>query len=184
MATVTSLTKTRIEELLSGYEGVSLSQDEINALVIQLNTSVQDSAAAMEQFHTVDKPHFEESVAASVNAVSDLNENALPNLQAALDQTTTEVQNLRDIDVASLQTAVENTITNVSERPNVYVQDEPPENPDQDDRDLVVGDSWFDSNDNNRQRIWNGVEWSTFNVDVADFSLTVKSLISGKHQIY
>lgn len=184
MATVTSLTATRIQELLAGWEGIGLSQDEINALVIQLKTNVLEMNASLEHFNEVTRPKLEADLAAGSVAVSDLNDNVLPSLQGQLDQASLDVLDLVTVTVPSIQADVEATLINVAERPNVYVQDEPPENPDENDRELVVGDSWFDSNDNNRQRIWNGVEWSTFNVDVADFSLTVKSFMSSKHQLY
>ena len=184
MASVTSLTATRIQELLSDWQQIGLSQAEINALVIQLTTSVDSMDASLTNFNENVRPTMEMELAANAMAVSDLNDNVLPVLQQDLDTASTTINDLVGVVVPSLQESVANTTLNVNERPNVYVQEEAPENPDDNDRELVVGDSWFDSNDNNRQRIWNGVEWSTFNVDVADFSLTVKSFLTGTHQIY
>lgn len=184
MASVTSFTATKIQDLLAGWEGIGLNQDEINALVIQLSTAVDEHGESLGYFNTVVRPQLEANLAANAVAVSDLNDNRLPALQADLDAAALSVQNLHEVDVPSLRTDLDNTIANVIERPKVYVQDEAPTNPDDDERDLVVGDTWFDSNDNNRQKIWNGVEWSTFNIDVADFSLTARSFFSTRHQIY
>lgn len=184
MATVTSLTASRIQELLAGWESVGLSQDEINSLVIQLKNSVLSMDASLTEFNEVIRPRMEADFEAGSIAVSNLNDNLLPALQSQVDEATLDVMNLVTVDVPSLRADMDATQANVAERPNVYVQDEPPENPDENGRELVVGDSWFDSNDNHRQRIWNGVEWSTFNVDVADFSLTVKSFKTTRHQIY
>jgi hypothetical protein len=184
MAVATSFTATRIQELLAGWEHIGLSQDEINALVLQLKTGVDAMDSSLSNFNENIRPIMEMELAANSAAVSDLNDNVLPNLQQDLTAASETIDDLVSVVVPSLQESVANSTLNINERPYVYVQDEAPENPDENDRELVVGDSWFDSNDNNRQRIWNGVEWSTFNVDVADFSLTVKSFLSGKHQIY
>ena len=184
MATVISLTEQKIKELLAGWEGVALSQDEINALVLQLQTNVESQGASLTNFNEVVRPQLEADLAAGSIKISELNDTTIPNLQAELAQAQDEVQDLVTITVPALQQEMANTSTNVNERPNVYVQPEAPTNPDVDDRDLVVGDSWFDSDDGNKQRVWNGVEWSTFNVDVADFSLTVRKFLSSTHQIY
>lgn len=184
MALVTSLTAERIIELLAGWQSLGLNQDEINALVIQLRTDVLTQGESLEVFTEITRPHLEADLAASSAAVSDLRDNVLPNLQTDLEENRLNVQNLIEVTLPSMQTDLANTVANVNDRPMVYVQPDEPSNPDDDERDLVVGDTWFDSDDNNRQRIWDGVAWSTFNIDIADFSLTARSFFSARHQIY
>jgi hypothetical protein len=182
MATVTSLTATRIEELLAGWESVGLSQDEINSLIVQLGTNVLEQGASLEHFNEVIRPVLEASVADSSLALSDMNDNILPALDAGLATANTELETLLTVTLPSLQTDMDNTLINVAERPNVYVQDDEPENPDENDRDLVVGDTWFGPDD--VQRIWNGTEWTTLSIDVADFSLTAQKFKTSRHMLY
>lgn len=185
MATVTSLTETKIRELLAGWESVDLSQDEINALVKQLRTSQDTVTAEMSELKNSTIPQFQNDLAANSAAVSDLNDNVLPSVQANLDQNNLQLQNLTTVDIPELQSGLNNEIANTAARPKVFVQpDEPPAYDDLEERDLVVGDVWYDSDDNNMHRIWNGVEWTTFKVDIPDFSLTVRKFLSTSHLIY
>lgn len=184
MATVTSLTETRIQELLAGWEGIGLSQDEINALVLQLQAGLASQTAVMDDWTNNLLPQFQAAIDANDIAISDLNDNVLPGLQQSLDQAELDLQNLNDVTMPFVLDNLSNIGTNVNERPKVYVQDDAPTNPDVDDRVLVVGDTWFDSNDNNKQKIWNGVEWSTFGIDIPNFSITVQHLLSANHHIY
>lgn len=185
MATVVSLTEQKIKELLAGWEGVSLSQDQINALVAQLWTSQASLDAAMDELNNVTMPQLEADLAASSIKVSELNDTALPQLEADLAQADQTISNLVNVEIPAMQQGLTNTVDNVQARPKVFVQpDPPPPYDDLEERDLVVGDTWYNSANNNEQRIWNGVEWSTFNVDIADFSLTVKKFMSTSHMIY
>lgn len=184
MASVTSLTYDKIQELVSGWEGVTLGQNELNGLVQQLwdNNSTQD--AKLSEFQDVILPALQADLAAGSIRVSDLNDNHLPGLEAKLDQHDLSLTNLNEVDIPALQLGIENNTQNLIDSPKVYTQPDEPTNPDVDERFLVLGDVWYDSDDNNMQRIWDGVEWTTFKVDVADFSLTVKKLLSTKHMIY
>lgn len=184
MAVVTSLTATRIQELLAGWESVGLSQDEINALIIQLATNVASQAAVVEDFTETTLPHLREDLEGAANTVSDLNDNVLPTLQSTLSEHDDQLEILNTVTLPSLQESLDATVTNVRESPKVYVQDDPPEDPDDDGRDLVVGDTWFDSNDENAHQIWDGAAWTTFKVDVADFSLTAQKFKTTTHMIY
>lgn len=185
MATVISLTEQKIRELLAGWEEVGLSQDQINALVAQLWTDQVSVNTRMEEFENVTLPSIQQEVGAASNRVSELNETTLPNLAADLAQANATIENLVTVDIPEIQAGLINEIENTQVRPQVFVQAEPP--PAYDDlaeRDLVVGDTWFDSDDNNMQRIWNGVEWSTFGIDIPDFSLTARKFLSTTHMIY
>lgn len=185
MATVVSLTEAKIKELLAGWEGVSLSQEQINALVAQLWTSQATLDAMMETLREVTLPQLQGDLDANSTKVSELNDTILPNLEADLEQTSLELQNLVAVDLPSIQQSIDNEVELTRERPKVFVQAEPPPAYDDlEERDLVVGDTWFDIDDNNKQYIWNGVEWSTMNVNIGDFSLTVRKFLTTKHQIY
>lgn len=184
MATVTSLTKARIEELMSGWQMVGLSQDEINALLLQLNASVEEQKAVLIEFDEVVVPLIKEELAQSAIEVGDLRDNVMPNLQQDLEQARAQVAELELNVVPSLRQDVDNTTQNLIDRPKVYYQDEEPTNPDEDERYLVVGDVWYDTNDQSMQRIWNGSAWTTFKLDIPDLSLTVRKFKVGTHQIY
>lgn len=183
MAKVTSFTEDKIRELLAGWEGLSLSQDEINALVIRLRDSQESANAALEELNQITLPQLREDLADSSVRVSELNDQ-IPDLQTRLDESQSRIDDLASIDIPALQQGLDNQIINLIDRPKVYVQPEAPTNPDEEERFLVVGDTWFDSDNDNKQTVWNGAEWSTFGVEISDFSLTVKKFLSTKHQIY
>jgi len=183
MATVTSLTEEKINELMAGWESVGLSQEEINALVIQLRDAQQAADAALQELNQSTLPTLRQDLAENDIKVSELNDQ-LPDLHTRLEQSEARIDDVLSVDIPSLQESLNNQIVNAIERPKVYVQPDEPTNPDIDERDLVVGDVWYESDNNNFQRIWNGVEWTTFKVDVADFSLTVKKFMTSTHMIY
>lgn len=184
MATVVSLTEEKIRELLAGWEDVALSQDDINAIVLQLQTNQATQQAEMDELNNTTLPQLRLELADNQTKMGELNDVTLPQLQLDLEQANAQIENLNTVDIPALRQDVDSTIQNAIDRPKVYVQSEPPTNPDEEERYLVVGDVWHDSDDNNRQRIWNGVEWSTFNVDIPDFSITVRKFLSSSHLIY
>ena len=184
MATVTSFTSQKILELLSGWEGVGADQIETNVLVGALSDALQENMALIEELNSLTLPQIEESLAENGILVADLNDNILPTLQQVLEENAARINDIATVDIPNIALDLANNIENTQARPNVYVQDEAPTNPDEDDRYLIVGDSWFDSNDNNKQRIWNGVEWTTFEVDIPDLSLTVVKFKTSTHMIY
>lgn len=185
MATVVSLTEARILELLNGWNAVGLTQQDIYTLLSQIGSSQNEVDAAMQEFREVTLPSIQEDVNEASNLLADLNENAIPNIQAELDQTRSELQDALNVDISGLQDGLLNGIEELRSRPKVFVQpDEPEPYDDLEERELVVGDTWFDSDDDNRQRIWNGAQWSTFGVDIPDFSLTVKKFLTTTHMIY
>lgn len=184
MATVISLTEAKIKELLAGWEGVSLSQDEINALVLQLQTSQETVTAEMETIQNTTIPQMQGDLSATVIQVGDLSDTVIPNLETGLNNTSAQVDNINLVTIPALQTDLANEIENSRLTPQTYVQPEEPTNPDENDRDLLVGDTWLDDNDNNKERRWNGVEWSPVVADVADFSLTVRKFLTTTHMLY
>lgn len=183
MAVVTSLTEDKIEELMAGWASVGMSQENINALVIQLRDSQAAANARLAELDQVTLVQMREDLAANSVQVSELNE-MLPALQTDLEQSQARIDNLTSVDIPALQQGLDNQIVNLIDRPKVYVQPEAPTNPDEEERFLVVGDTWFDSDSDNKQTVWNGVEWSTFGVEISDFSLTVKKFLSSSHMIY
>lgn len=50
-------------------------------------------------------------------------------------------------------------IDGVAQAINVYSQTTPPTDPDSLGRDLVKGDTWFDTDDNNKPYVWDGDSW-------------------------
>lgn len=183
MASVTSLTYDKIQELVSGWEGVTIGQSELNGLVQQLWNSNESQYASLSEFRNAILPALQAELDAGSIRVSDLNA-TIPDLETKLDQHDLSLTNLNEVDIPALQLGIANNTQNLIDSPKVYTQPDEPTNPDVDERFLVPGDVWYDSDDNNMQRIWDGVEWTTFKVDVADFSLTVKKLLSTKHMIY
>jgi hypothetical protein len=184
MAEVTSLTEQRIMQLASEWVSVADNQETTAAFVGMLKTFLEQNQAKLSELNEQTIPQLLETLAANEISVSELNENVLPDLQSALDENATALADLNTVAIPALQIGLENEIENARARPHVYVQPEAPTNPDEDDRYLVVGDSWFDSDDNNRQTVWNGVEWSTFNIDIPDLSITVKKFKTSTHMIY
>lgn len=184
MATVVSMTEDKIRELLAGWEGVSLSQDEINSILSQILIRQDSDSAELADFRNNSLPQLYADLEEGSNRISDLNDNVLPNLQNDLIQAQQDVENMRTVDIPSIQDTIANELENTATRPKVYRQPDPPDNPDVDDRDLVVGDTWFDSDDNDTMRLWNGVEWSTFAIDIPDLSLTVRKFNTSTHMIY
>lgn len=184
MATVVSLTQTKIEELMGGWMGVSLSQDEINAVVAQIVTDLQTNGAMVQNFENVVVPELLAQTEAGVFALDNLVTNQLPALELQLEANALELENINTVVLPDIREQLMSTIINAVDRPSVYVQPEAPQNPDENERYLVVGDVWHDSNDDNRARIWNGVEWSTYQIDIPDLSLTVKKFKTSTHMIY
>lgn len=184
MATVVSMTEDKIRELLAGWEGVSLSQDEINSLVDQLKNNQDSTMANFDFFNNIVVPMLQADNAANSTAISDVTAVQLPNLEAALEDHQARMDNIQGVDIPAIQEMLDNEVTNSIDRPKVYNQAEPPTNPDDDDRFLVVGDTWFDSDDGNKLRLWDGVMWTTFEIDIPDLSLTVKKFNTSTHMIY
>lgn len=184
MATVVSLTESKIQELMSGWEGVSLSQDNINALIQQLQVILGENSENLTHFNETVRPQLEADLAGNALALNEVLSNHLPTVQQRLDQAQLDLEDLGTNVIPAIQEQVVTNANTIVEAPKVYVQDEAPENPDLEDRYLVVGDVWYKSNENNLQHIWNGVEWTTFGVDIPDFSLTVKKFQTSSHMIY
>lgn len=184
MATVTSFTAEKIQELLDGYSDVPLTQQEILSLIGQLAISTQATNAQMVEIQQTLLPGFQEALTANSVKVAELGDTILPNLQSDLAQAELDLENINEVDIPSIREDLDAEITNGLDRPHVYVQPEEPTNPDEDGRDLLVGDSWFDEDDNNTQYIWNGVEWSTLSLDIPDLSITVQKFKTSTHMIY
>lgn len=185
MATVQSLTAAKIEELMAGWEGVEFSQEQINSLVSQVWTSQATLDALMEDLQNITLPQLEVILQENNISLSDLVDNVLPGLQSDLDAANAQIENLQTVEIPAIQASLINEIEGSAVRPKVFVQpDEPPAYDDLEERDLVVGDTWFDSDDENKQYFWDGAQWTRLVTDVADFSLTVRKLISSTHMIY
>lgn len=106
MATVTSLTKAKIEELMAGWTDVALSQDEINSLLGQLLTDVDSQTAALTNFQEVVLPDLAADLAAGSAAVNDLVTNALPDLESDLAAAQLSLTNVNTAVLPLLQTEI------------------------------------------------------------------------------
>ena len=185
MATVVSLTEAKIRELLLGWEGVALSQDQINDFVAALAASQDSVLDELTAIRVSELPSILVDVQAATLSIEELNNNIIPSLNVSLDQAQLDIQNVLTVEVPALQAELQNEVENGIARTKVFMQPEPPEPYDDlDERELVPGDVWYDTDDNNKQHIWTGVEWSTFAVEVGDFTLTVKKFLTNTHQIY
>lgn len=184
MATVTSMTVEKIQSLMAGWESLGASQEEINAMVIQLRSMVESSTINLFEFQEVVLPRLRDDLAANAHQMEMLTDQVMPNLERELEQSRNAIEDIQTVVLPSIQVGLDATIQNAVDRPKVYVSDVAPESPDEEDRFLVTGDTWFDSSDDNKQRVWNGVEWTTFGIDIPDLSITVRKLKSGQHLIY
>lgn len=190
MATVTSLTAERILQIAGGGGGIGpggsneyLLSEELQAALGQLQIELEQNTAMLAELNESTLPALEQTLAANDIALSELTEIQIVNLQAALEQNQQILAGIEQVDIPLLQQDVSNVVVNDLARPKQYVQEDEPTNPDVEDRELIVGDTWVTPS-NNIQHIWNGVAWSAFNVEISDFSLTVKKFLSTKHQIY
>ena len=185
MATVISLSENKIRELLAGSAGVAMNQDQINALVQEMYIAQQTINARMDSLDGVTIPDLADDVAQGNIRIDELTATVIPDLDLAQQQNSERLDNLLAVTIPTLEADLESTAINVRESPKSYYTETPPLNPDDDGRELVVGDSWYDPNDNNKRQTWNGVEWTVFDVnDIPDFSLTVRKILSTSHQIY
>lgn len=182
MATVVSLTEAKIQELMAGWESVGLSQEQINALVIQLRNAVDSQGAVLTEFNEVTLPQLRADLTAGSIVVSELNDTTIPSLQQTLDAHDLTLTNLNTVTLPALRTDLDSAIENSLVRPQTFFSDEPPVSTEE--RDLQIGDVWHDTNDGNKQYRWDGVAWVTFSVDIPDFSITARKLISNRHIIY
>lgn len=184
MGTVVSLTEAKIQELVAGWEGVSLTQEQINALVSQLVVSQAVLDATMEEFVTVVKPQLEADLAAGAIAVSELNDVVLPELINDLASNSLSLENLNTVTLPALQEELQNEIDVNAERPKIYVQPEPPDNPDENDRVLQPADRWYDDDNDLADHIWNGTEWVLYEFEIPDLSEAIEAYISPEHALY
>lgn len=178
MGTIITLSEERILELAAGWAAVSEQQDALNGQVSSLETAHDEQTSALNELHNFTLPELQSNLAENAVAVSNLNDTVLPDLNASLNDAALAIQNLNEVTIPGMQIGIDGATS----RPQVFFQPEPPEVAN--GRDLDVNDVWYDTDDGNKQYIWNGVEWSTFNVEIHDFSITVRKLMSSTHMIY
>lgn len=186
MATVVSLTEQKIRELVAGWEDVELTQAQIQSLVAQLLTGQASVEATILNLEETVLPQLRADLEAGSIAVSDLNDNVLPDLETTLAENQAALQDLTTVTIPALEHAVDAGVENMLTSQHTYVQDEPPTSPDDDERELVVGDIWHDSNDGNKQYRWDGAEWVLFAVEanIPNISELVEESLSPEHTIF
>lgn len=182
MATVSSFTEAKIRELLSGWEGVALDQEQINIIIDQMRIRQDALEVEITEFNDVTLPQLRDDLAAGSIRVSELNDTTIPNLEQKITVNEGDLQDLNTVTLPALRSDLDSSIVNSLSRPQMFFADEPPVSTV--DRELQVGDVWHDTNDGNKQHRWDGTAWVSFSVDVADFSLTVKKFLTNTHQIY
>lgn len=107
MATVTSLTEDKINELMAGWESVAFDQQEHDALLSQLKIDLEANDARLTEFSDITLPQLQADLAAGSIKVSELNDTTIPNLQATLDQHALNLTNLNDVDIPALNTQLD-----------------------------------------------------------------------------
>lgn len=106
MAAVTSLTETKIQELMSGWVAVGLSQDEINALITVLRFNVDGQSSALAEFYAVTLPQLEADLSASSIAVSELTSTIIPDLEADISNNESALLDLNTVTLPLLDERV------------------------------------------------------------------------------
>ena len=182
MAAVVSLTEHKIRQLLGSWEDLALSQDDINELVNRLNLNNEQLTNVVDDLKNNVIGDLQNRLSDNEQVVADLNENLVPNINSAMDQFHQEMDNVNSVILPNLRADLNSGIENSLIRPQTFFSDEPPESTE--DRELQISDIWHDTNDGNRQHRWDGTQWVTFTVDIADFSVTARKLISTRHLIY
>lgn len=184
MASVTSLTATRIMELVDSLDAGTATISDLNAVVAALNSKVEASQLDITEFHEITLPALQDQLANNATVVDDLNDNKLPDLQNALDENQTALDELNTVTLPSLQADLASGIENSLVRPQTYFSDVMPVEDELDEFYLNVDDVWYDTAHGNKQYRWDGTQWITFSVDIPDLSITVKKFQTSTHLIY
>lgn len=184
MATVQGLTAAKMQELAAGWTDVDSNQSETDVVVNGLKINHETFNALFTVFINATLPQLLEALAGSEIRLDDLNDNVIPDLQGWLNALELAITNLQTVTLPELEQELNNEVEGNAARPKVYTQPDEPENPDIDDRDLIVGDVWFDSDDDMKQRLWNGTEWSLMSVDTEMLAEIVRNSISPDHSYF
>lgn len=183
MATAVSLTEEKIQELMAGWQAVADRQDELNAQIAELKGQVQTYQTMLTEFTNMTLPEIEALVAANDLEVSDLKDNTVTNLETQVDQHQLSLDNVQNVDIPALQENVGligsnlNTIGVPYRQPDEPLDDDP-------DNPILVGTKWYDSDDGDKERFWDGTQWVESGGTVADFSLTAEKFKTSTHMIY
>lgn len=181
---VTTYSVDAITELFAAYGDAVGGQNAINQMVQDLQVSMGQGMDRITNFEQFLLPEFQEQMEANNIALAEMRDNLAENLRQSLDQNTAAIKLLTDSIIPELKDDLEDTAEQVRDSPKSYYSSTAPTNPDETGRPLVVGDSWYDEDDSNKAYTWNGVEWTTFTVDVGDISVSVGNLKTATHMIY
>jgi len=182
MAEVTSFTKERILELFGVGADIEATQAEVLAALAELKAELEKNNAYLTDLNQQTLPKLQQDLSESNNRVSDLNDNVLPNLADTLADNEALLEDMNTVTLPLMQSDLYAGLENARALTMQFFSDEPPESTE--DRDLQVGDVWYDTNDGNRTYKWTGTEWSTYSINVSDLVVSVKQFKSGKHLIY
>lgn len=183
MASVVTLSEDKIQELMAGWQAVADRQDALNVEITELKAQVESYQGLLTEFTNMTLPEIEALVAANDLEVSDLKDNTVTNLEAQVDQHELNLTNINDVDIPALQQNVDLIGSNLN---TVGVPYRQPDEPLDDDPDnpILVGTRWYDTDDNEKERFWDGTQWVESGGTVADFSLTAEKFKTSTHMIY
>lgn len=183
MASVVTLSEDKIQELMAGWQAVSLRQDALNAEITELKAQVETYEAMLTEFTNLTLPEVQAIVAANSIETEDLRDNAIPNLETGVDQNSLGLENLNTVDIPALQADVNALGSAVAVVGVPYRQTEPPLDDDP-DFPILIGTRWYDTDDGNKEYSWNGTEWVEAGISIPDLSLTAKKFKTSTHMIY
>ena len=103
MATATSLTAETIEELMAGWEGVSVVQESQAALLSTFEAILATNTENLQNFEDVTLPAVQAELAASAISIANLTDNLVPQLQVDIAANTEDLENLNDVIIPDLQ---------------------------------------------------------------------------------
>ena len=180
MASITGLTAERMAELLAGWEGVQSGYQDLYNQIDGVQIGLGEHDAALTDLRDNQMPALQATLNENDLALADLNDNVLPNLAQTVADNQEMIDDLNNLTLPAMQEAVDNAVTNANELPQVLTGTDAPEMAN--NRELEVGDTWID--DAGVRRMWDGVTWADYTMDIPDLSLTVKKFKTGTHLIY
>lgn len=115
MATATSLTAETIEELMAGWEGVSVVQESQAALLSTFEAILASQQSSMTEWNDVTLPAIEADLAASAISIANLTDNLIPDLQVQIAGNTEDLQQLNDVVIPDLQAGLDSNFVWIAE---------------------------------------------------------------------
>lgn len=182
MASVTTLSEEKIQELMAGWQAVADRQDALNVEITELKTQVESYQGLLIEFTNLTLPEIQALVAANSIETEDLKDNAIPNLEIDIQQQGQTLEDITGVTMPAMQNYLDLIGSDQLEIGVPYRQAEPPLDDDP-DNPILPGTRWYDEDDNNKEHFWNGTEWVDA-MTVPDLSLTVRKFKTSTHLLY